>query len=134
MWPRVNGQRTIELGSPGASRDNLNGLVLAGRKRATAGLLEQDYRAESEEIEHVGERLVLLGNAGEPLAVLVVTAVSQVPFGAVTWEFAESEGEGDTSLDEWRQGHREFWGREGIEITDETPIVCLSFRLDDTEP
>lgn len=134
MWPRVNGQRTIELGSPGAVRDRLNALVLSGAKRATAGVLDQDYQAESEEIEHVGERLVLLGSAGEPLATVVVTAVEQVRFADVTWEFAESEGEGDTSLEEWRDGHRSYWAREGIEVTDDTPIVCLSFRLDAGQP
>jgi uncharacterized protein YhfF len=134
MWPRVNGLRTLELGAPGASRDHLNSLVRSGHKRATAGLLDQDYRAELEEIELVGEHLVLLGNDGEPLATVIVTAVQLTTFGEVTWEFAESEGEGDATLSDWRDGHRAFWAREGIEVGDETPIVCLSFRLADDGP
>jgi uncharacterized protein YhfF len=133
MWPRVNGLRTLELGSPGEMRNRLNGLVLAGHKRATAGLHDDDYEAESEELEQVGERLVLLDNDGQPLGTVVVTAVAVVPFEEVTWEFAASEGEGDTSLQEWRDGHRAFWAREGIEVTDETPVVCISFRLEDGE-
>jgi len=134
MWPRVNGLRTLELGSPGEMRNRLNGLVLAGHKRATTGLRDYHYEAESEEIEQVGERLVLLDNDGQPLATVVVTAVAVVPFGEVTWEFASSEGEGDASLEEWRDGHRAFWAREGIEVTDETPAICISFRLEDGEP
>jgi hypothetical protein len=46
MWPRVDGLRAMELGAPGGMRQWLNGLVLAGRKRATAGLLDHDYVAE----------------------------------------------------------------------------------------
>lgn len=68
MWPRVDGLRAVELGAPGEMRQWLNDLVLSGRKRATAGLLEGDYRAESEEVEHLGERLALLDAAGVKLA------------------------------------------------------------------
>jgi len=115
-------------------RSRLNGLVLAGQKRATAGLRDYHYEAESEELEQVGERLVLLDNDGQPLATVVVTALAVVPFADVTWEFASSEGEGDASLTEWREGHRAFWAREGIEVTDQTPTICISFRLEDAEP
>ena len=47
-WPRVGGLRTLELGSPGEMRSRLNALVLAGRKRATAGVLAVDYEQEGE--------------------------------------------------------------------------------------
>jgi uncharacterized protein YhfF len=54
----VDGLRALELGTPGDLRAELNGLVLDGRKRATAGLLAE-YAEEQEELEHVGERLAL---------------------------------------------------------------------------
>jgi uncharacterized protein YhfF len=131
MWPRVHGHRTLELGAPGASRDWLNGLVLAGRKRGTAGLLAEDYQAEGEEVERVGERLVLLDNDGAALTTVIVTAVRQTTFAEVTWDFAASEGEGDTSIEQWRAGHRAFWSRDEVTVTDDTPVVCVSFRLAD---
>jgi uncharacterized protein YhfF len=59
MWPRVDGLRSLELGAPGEMRAWLNGLVVEGRKRATAGLLAE-YQTEGEELERVGERLAVL--------------------------------------------------------------------------
>jgi uncharacterized protein YhfF len=59
-FPRINGLRSIEFGTPGAMRDRLNDLIVNGNKRATAGLLKEDYIDEGEEIESVGERLAIL--------------------------------------------------------------------------
>ncbi|WP_331462036.1 hypothetical protein [Streptomyces sp. KMM 9044] len=47
MWPRVGGMRALELGTPDRLRDELNSLVLAGRKTATTDLLA-DYVRETE--------------------------------------------------------------------------------------
>ncbi|MDA0633852.1 hypothetical protein OUY22_10515 [Nonomuraea sp. MCN248] len=55
MWGRAHGLRVIELGLPGEMRAALTELVLSGAKRATAGLLELDYRREGEgfrDVEH----------------------------------------------------------------------------------
>lgn len=133
MWPRFDGLRTLELGSPGDFRDTLNALVLAGTKRATAGLLA-DYAQESEELEHVGERLVLVDSAGGRLAEVEVTSVELTPFGQVTWEFADAEGEGFRSIEHWRTGYARYWAAAGVRVDDQTPIVCLWFRLVDDEP
>lgn len=127
-WPRVNGLRALELGFPGEMRDRLNGLVLAGRKKATAGLLSE-YEQEGEEFEHVGEQMALLDNEGRHIATVEVTSLEVVPFIEVPWEFAAAEGEGDADLDQWRTGHRRFWAAEGNPVEDDTPIACLRFSL-----
>jgi len=57
--------------------------------------------------------------------------VDRVRFIDVTWEFAQAEGEGFTSVDDWRAGHREYWTSEGIEIDDDTPVVCVWFEVVD---
>jgi uncharacterized protein YhfF len=118
----------MELGSPDEMRVRLNALVLAGKKRATTGLLEE-YVVETEGLEYVGEKLALLDNEGQSIGVIEITAVEVKPFTDVTWEHAAAEGEGDTSLEEWRTGHRRFWSQEGTPVEDDTPVVCLSFRL-----
>lgn len=46
MWPRVNGMRALELGTQGEVRVELNSLVLAGKKIATTGLLEEYSRRD----------------------------------------------------------------------------------------
>ena len=109
-------------------RDRLNGLVLAGRKTATAGL-RAEYEEEGELLEHVGERLALLDDAGRRVAVVEVTEVAVLPFGQVPWEFACAEGEGDADLEEWRAGHRRYWEAAGTPVEDATPVVCLRFVL-----
>jgi len=48
MWARRGDLRGFELGSKGEMQDRLNSLVLAGDKRATAGLWNEDYAAEGE--------------------------------------------------------------------------------------
>lgn len=128
MWPRVDGMRSMELGTPDGMRAELNSLVLAGRKTATTGLLE-DYAKETEGLEYLGERLALLDGQGQSVAVIEITGVEVKPFGEVTWGHARAEGEGDASLEEWRAGHRRYWDRLGTPVEDRTPVVCLAFRL-----
>ncbi|MFB7473578.1 ASCH domain-containing protein [Kitasatospora sp. NPDC056184] len=128
MWPRVNGLRSMELGTPGAMRAELNALALAGRKTATTGLLA-DYAEEAEGLEYPGERLALIDDDGRLVGVIEITGVEVKPFAEVTWEHARAEGEGDASLEEWRAGHRGYWERLGARVEERTPVVCLAFRL-----
>ncbi|MEF9901770.1 ASCH domain-containing protein [Streptomyces sp. P9-A2] len=120
--------RALELGTPDGLRDELNSLVLAGRKTATTGLLAE-YVEETEGLEFVGERLALLDDDGRAVATIEITGVDLTSFAEVTWEHAAAEGEGDASLEDWRAGHRRFWEREGTPVEDGTPLVCLTFRV-----
>ena len=118
----------MELGYPGPSRAFLNDCVLHGRKRATAGLLSE-YLDENEPWEHVGERLVLVDDNMNAVGLIEVTRAEPTTFSEVTWAFAEAEGEGVIDLEEWREQHREFWARSGQDVTDETPVLCVYFKL-----
>jgi uncharacterized protein YhfF len=109
-------------------RDRLNGLVLAGHKRATAGVLDE-YEQEGEVVEHVGERLALLDSDGQQIATVEVTSVEIAAFSDVPWELAQAEGEGHRDLEHWREGHRRFWTDHGLPVQDETSIVMIRFRL-----
>jgi uncharacterized protein YhfF len=112
-------------------QDRLSSLVLAGEKMATAGLWEEDYVLEDEALDEVGERQALVDGDGKVLAIIEVTRVEQVRFADVTWEFAQAEGEGFTSIDDWRDGHREYWEGLDLEIDDDTPVVCVWFAMVD---
>jgi uncharacterized protein YhfF len=129
VWRRVNGRRVMELGSPGALRTELTALVLAGQKTATAGLLMDDYEAEHEPLAHVGEHLVLVDDLAQPIALLEVDEVQVHPFASVPWDFADAEGEGFTSIGDWRAGHLRFWQAMGAKVSDSTPVVCLRFHV-----
>lgn len=127
-WPRVDGLRALELGTPGEMRARLNALVLEGRKRATAGRLAE-YDEEGEALEHAGERLALVDDSGARIATVEVTSVETVRFADVPWDFAAAEGEGDRDLEEWRAGHRRFWAGAGTPVTDDTQVVLVRFEL-----
>lgn len=110
-------------------RSRLNQLVLSGQKRATAGLWRQDYESEGEVLDELGEHQVLLDNDDKPAAVVVVDRVEVHRFLEVPWEFARAEGEGFQSISDWREGHRAYYEREGITVTDDEPVVCVWFSV-----
>lgn len=127
---RVNGLRSIEFGTPGAMRDRLNDLIINGNKRATAGLLKEDYIDEGEEIEFVGERLAILDNYQKQIGVIKVTRVEVMEFKDVPTEFALAEAEGDLSGDDFRRSHSKFWNSVGVDAKPETKVVTVYFDLE----
>jgi uncharacterized protein YhfF len=127
---RVNGLRTIELGTPGPMRNRLNDLIINGNKRATAGLLKEDYIDEGDEIDFVGERLAILDNDQKQIGVIMVTRVEVLEFKDVPTEFALAEAEGDLSGDDFRQSHSKFWNSVGVDVKPETKVVTVYFDLE----
>lgn len=129
MFPRINGMRTIEFGTPGPSREKLVNLILHGEKRATAGLLTSDYEAEGEPIEHVGELLAIVDNDGTHVGTMQVTRCEVLRFADVPDEFALAEAEGDLNAADFRASHLAYWTRVGETVTDDTLIVTVYFNL-----
>ena len=127
---RVNGLRTIELGTPGPMRNRLNDLIINGNKRATAGLLKEDYIDEGDEIDFVGERLAILDNDQKQIGVIKVTRVEVLEFKDVPTEFALAEAEGDLSGDDFCQSHSKFWNSVGVDVKPETKVVTVYFDLE----
>lgn len=107
-------------------------LVLAGTKRATAGLL-WSYEAEGEPLPEVGDLHVITDWEGQARCVIRTTSVEVVPFEAVTREFAAIEGEGDGSLEYWREVHEAAFTREladsGRTLEPTSPVVCQCVEL-----
>jgi uncharacterized protein YhfF len=96
------------FGDSAEMADELAGLVLHGPKRATAGLLA-DYADEP--LPEVGGHSIVLGGDGQPVCVIRTTEVRVLPFREVDAAFAWDEGEGDRSLDYWRDAHIGFFIR-----------------------
>lgn len=133
MFPRIDGLRVMEIGTPGRSRDGLTALIVQGIKRGTAGLLAE-YESQHEALEHVGEHMVLVDSLSAGIGFLTVTAVHVTTFGSVSWDFAQSEGEGDADLDEWRKSHRRYFASIGQQVHNDTPMVCVSFTFSPEHP
>jgi uncharacterized protein YhfF len=110
-------------------RERLTEAALAGEKIATGALFQLEYQDEDEAVELPGERQVLLGADDRAVAKLEITRVETHRFADVPWEFARDEGEGFTSIDHWRAGHRSYYEGEGISISDDDEFVCVWFRI-----
>lgn len=112
--------------------DELAELARTGRKRATASCL-WTCEHEGGPLPKVGDLSVILDWKGEAQCVIRTTRIDLVPFAEVTEEFAWTEGEGDRSLDHWRQGHWQFFSRElqafGREPDPSMPVLCERFEV-----
>jgi uncharacterized protein YhfF len=115
-----------------ADADELVELVLAGRKRATAGAL-WSYEAEGEPLPRAGDFSVVTDWSGSARCVIRTVTVEVVAFDAVGEEFAAAEGEGDGSLAFWREAHRAAFSREleagGRSLQPDMPVVCERFEV-----
>ena len=129
--------REAEFGFPGPLRDRLVAAVLDGSKTTTTGLVA-DYEHEREPLPRPGLREVVIDSAGRPVAVIETTAVRVIRLGDVDLPHALGEGEGYTSVAEWRAGHEQFWHsaemRAALDdpaftVDDDTLVVVQEFRL-----
>lgn len=134
-----------EFAFPGPLRDRLVAAIIAGTKTTTTGLLadyEADYEADceldAEPLPRPGDRQVIIDSAGIPVALIEITDVRVVRVGDIDLPHAVGEGEGYTSVAEWRSGHERFWhsreyreyrGDPAFTVNDDTLAVAQQFRV-----
>ena len=94
-----------------------------GRKTATCW-----SAAEGPKGTEIGKQWVVEDGAGRPRAVLQTLELTQRRFNEVDAAFAAEEGEGDLSLDYWREAHREYFTRNGGFAPD-MMLWCERFRV-----
>jgi uncharacterized protein YhfF len=99
-------------------------LVRNGPKRATAGLV-----VDEDPIPEVGDLSVILDGKGSPVCVIRTTEVEIRRFADVDEAFAWDEGEGDRTLQWWREAHVKFFERVGYRIDSDSPMVLERFEL-----
>jgi uncharacterized protein YhfF len=102
--------------------DELAALVLAGPKRATC------WAASDGPITEIGKRMVMLDGSGRPRAVLETVDLCQKRYNEVDADFARAEGEGDLSLQCWRDAHRRYFTRKG-QFAEDMLLYCERFRV-----
>ena len=146
-----------EFGFPGPLRDKLVAAILAGAKTSTTGLHEELVREglmpegfvpkqfsheelvrEGTPVGAVGDRELVVDSAGRGVAVIETTEVAVQRLGDVDLAFAEEEGEGFETLEDWRDAHVRFFtspemvallGEPPVEVDDDTLVVCSRFRV-----
>lgn len=129
-----------EYAFPGALRDALVGAILDGRKTATTSLFAE-YNFDESKVERAGAREAVIDSRGNIVCVTVILKAEIIPIKNVTFEHAINEGEGFTTLKEWREAHNAFWCSKDfvaeigeVDISDETLVVCHTFTIDHSYP
>ena len=121
----------FSFGDSPEQSDELLELILEGAKTATAGAA-WDYEAADEPLPSIGTLGIVLDGSGHPRALIVTTAVEVKPFDQVDADFARAEGEGDGSLDYWREEHRRFFSSVAVHdrgFSEDMPVVLERFEL-----
>ena len=117
---------TFSFGDSPAMADELLALVLAGTKTATCGALTSF--GPSEPMPEAGRRDLVLDGSGNPAAIIETQTVKICRFDEVDADFARDEGEGDGTLEFWRDAHRAYFERNGG-WSASMMVVCERFRL-----
>lgn len=114
----------FQFGDSPAVADELSRLALSGQKTATCGWPINPG-------VHAGSWSVLLDGRGMPQAVIESVEVRVLPFLEVDAQFAWDEGEGERTLDWWRDAHRRFFARQSgaARWDDGESVQCERFRV-----
>ena len=112
--------------------EELGQLIHQGIKTATCASL-WEHELEGLPIPQAGQYEIVLDGQNRPLAVYLLTEVTIRPFDEVDASFSFEEGEGDRSLETWREGHWRFFGRIlkplGLEADPKMPLICQRFQV-----
>ena len=136
MWDRSGFQGNYQAWAFGGAPDKLAKLVMQGVKTATCSALAL-YEYENEEIPKAGDYSVILDSDGQAVCIIRTTKVYIETFDQVSERHAYLEGEGDRSLEYWRQVHEEFFTEELKTIQQnfdaKMELICEEFEVVFTE-
>lgn len=133
----MNDLPTAEFAFPGQLRDSLVASILSGTKTATTSLL-REYRMGIEPLPVAGLRQGVVDSAGTVVCLIETESVEVVRLADVTAKHARDEGEGHTTVAQWRRAHEKFWHSEDMRgtlgdpeftVDDDTQVVLERFRL-----
>jgi uncharacterized protein YhfF len=134
---QYDGLPISEFAFPGPLRDRLVAAVLDGSKTATTSTLVE-YSLLGDPMPVAGARAVVIDSRSRPVAITETTEVRIVRAGEVNLQHAIDEGEGYTSVAQWRADHETFWhgaefrqavGDPTFRVDDDTLLVLERFRV-----
>ncbi|MCP4178320.1 MAG: ASCH domain-containing protein [bacterium] len=107
-------------------------LVKDGKKTGTS-CTKDSFDASDEVIPKIGDLHIITNWDKKAECIIKTTAVNFIPYKDVSSGFAKKEGEGDLSLQYWRDVHFKIYKREqesyGKKFNSDTLIVCEEFEL-----
>lgn len=140
LWSKFCNEKGIDVNTPyeswqfGGDPDKLADLVVKGIKTATASAYDLYFvEGEEEPVPEEGMFSVILDSCDEAVCVIMTTRVYVVPFDEVSREHAYLEGEGDRSLQYWREVHEEFfndcYAETDLTFNYKSRVVCEEFKM-----
>lgn len=112
--------------------NELGALIANGTKTATCSAV-WEWEAEGTPIAEAGPITIVLDGSNTPLCIIETIEVTIRPYNEVDSQFAYEEGEGNRSLEYWREAHWSYFSRVlpkiGKEPTLDMPLVCERFRV-----
>ncbi len=116
----------------GVEADLLAHLVVTGKKTSTSSAYPL-YELENEPLPTVGKYSVILDSNNNAVCIIQTKKVTIVPFHEVSVEHAYKEGEGNKTLDFWREAHEKFFAeclnQVGLKFTTDMKVVCEEFSV-----
>ncbi|PMD70683.1 ASCH domain-containing protein [Companilactobacillus nuruki] len=119
-----------DITSFGGDPQLLAKLVYDGTKTATSS--SYDLYKPNEYMPQVGDYNIILDGNEDPICITKTLVTEVIPFDQVSAEHAYHEGEGDRTLEYWRQIHEDFFKKEyqeaGKEFNNQIPCLCEVFE------
>lgn len=132
LWKKSGLSREYEAWAFGGAPDKLADLVIRGIKTATCSALVL-YEHDNEPIPKAGDYSVILDSKDNALCIIQTTRVYIESFNKVSAQHAYKEGEGDRSLEYWREVHEEFFTEElksiNLDFDENMKLICEEFEL-----
>ncbi|MRI35086.1 RNA-binding protein [Endozoicomonas sp. OPT23] len=130
-----SGNRNVIVDYFCADEENANlcaDLIRQGEKTATCSM-KYWYETGLEPMPKVGNLQIVTDWSGTPTSIIEITEVTEARFSEVPASFAVLEGEGDKSLDWWRNAHWDFFSaecqRQGLEVSEDLLLVLERFKV-----
>ena len=132
LWKRSGLSGSYEAWAFGEAADKLADLVVQGIKTATCSAYDL-YQINNEPLPKEGDYSVILDSSGEAVCIVKTLKIYVTEFKNVSAEHAYKEGEGDRSLEYWREVHVNFLTNELATINktfdENTKVVCEEFEV-----
>lgn len=107
-------------------------LVLKGVKKASCGL-KILYDLKKEFFPEINQLTIITNWNKQPICVVKTKELVFRKFKDIDAEWAESEGEGDQTLEQWKETHRDYFQKQldelGLMFTENVELICERFEV-----
>jgi uncharacterized protein YhfF len=119
------------FGDSAQMADELGALVAGGTNTTTCSAF-WEWEAKGSRLPEIDQESIILDGSDNPVCIIETTEVEVQPYSRVDARFAYEEGEGDRSLEYWREARWRFFSLTllniGKKFTPDMPLICERFR------